>query len=83
MGGIGKTLVASWLVRQPDVREKFDTIVWATLGQTPSTDNVQSLLLQQLTGARFTGVESPEERAQQLQHAMRQENLLLVLDDCW
>ena len=83
MGGIGKTLVASWLVRQPSVREKFDTIVWVTLGQTPSAVGVQSLVLQQLTGVGFSAGESPEERTQQLQHAMRQKNLLLVLDDCW
>ena len=83
MGGIGKTLVASWLVRQSDVREKFDTIAWVTLGQTPSAINMQSLILQQLKGVRFSGAESPEEREQQLQHAMRQKKLLLVLDDCW
>ena len=54
-----------------------------TLGQTPSDDNVQSLALQQLTGARFSGDEPVEQRNLELQRAMRQKKLLVVIDDCW
>ena len=33
MGGIGKTVVSSWIVRQPTVRKAFDKIAWVALGQ--------------------------------------------------
>ena len=54
-----------------------------TLGQTPSDDSVQSLALQQLTGARFSGDEPVEQRNLELQRAMRRKKLLFVIDDCW
>ena len=82
-GGIGKTVVASWLVRHDSVREAFDKIIWVTLGQTPNAANVQNIALKQLTnGGKFDG-ESAEERKLVLQQAMQNKKLLLVLDDCW
>eukprot|EP01043_Picozoa_sp_COSAG02_P007665 COSAG02_NODE_233_length_27847_cov_20.383055_20_plen_240_part_00 len=44
---------------------------------------MQSLVLQQLTGAVFTGDEPDSQRKQSLQLAMQKKRLLLVLDDCW
>jgi hypothetical protein len=83
LGGIGKSVCASWLVRQTSVREHFEEIVWVTLGQTPSAEHVQSMALQQLNGTRFSGDEPAEQRCLELQHAMKQKKLLLVIDDCW
>ena len=83
MGGIGKTVIASWLVRHESVLKNFDQIVWVTLGQCPKDANVQSLAFQQLTGGRFTGSEDNEQRMQDLQAAMQKKKILLVLDDVW
>ena len=82
-GGIGKTVVASWLVRHDNVRQQFDAIIWVTLGQTPQALNVQQSAFQQLTGGRFSGDESDEERKIALHQAMQKTKVLLVLDDCW
>ena len=70
-------------MRQTSVREHFEEIVWVTLGQTPSAEHVQSMALQQLNGTRFSGDEPAEQRCLELQHAMKQKKLLLVIDDCW
>ena len=36
MGGIGKTTVSTWLVRQLRVRETFSQICWVPLGMSKS-----------------------------------------------
>ena len=49
----GKTVVSSWLVRQPRVRQQFSQILWVTLGQTPDISAARSTLYVQLTGRSF------------------------------
>eukprot|EP01047_Picozoa_sp_COSAG01_P050640 COSAG01_NODE_5138_length_4460_cov_2.442559_3_plen_533_part_00 len=83
IGGIGKSVILSWLVRHDIVRQKFNEIVWVTLGQTPDAALVQSVAFSQLTGASFKSEISQEQRSPALQQAMQNKNLLLVLDDIW
>jgi hypothetical protein len=84
MGGIGKTTISAWLVRQPQVRENYNQVVWATFGQTPNIQKVQSLVYLQLTGSDNNATEmSDDEVLQSLKQAFAGKTVLLVLDDVW
>jgi hypothetical protein len=84
MGGIGKTTISTWLVRQPTVRANYNQVVWATFGQTPNIQKVQSLVYLQLTGSDFaTNEMSDDEVLQSLKQAFAEKTVLLVLDDVW
>ena len=55
MGGIGKTVLASALAHDTEVREAFpDGIYWLTFGQNPNLLGLQNQLLRQLTGSNAT-----------------------------
>jgi hypothetical protein len=83
MGGVGKTTVSNWVVRQTEVRQRFAILAWISLGQTPDVDRCLSLLYLQLTGREFASNLSAEQKEEQLKQAFAQRSVLLVLDDCW
>lgn len=83
MGGVGKTVIATWLVQQNEVRAMFDQIVWVTLGQTPNLDKCQSIVFLQLTGQEMSRELTAAEILQSLQQAFAKKTVLLVLDDVW
>ena len=83
MGGIGKSVLAAMLARDPEVRAAFpDGIFWITLGQEPI------LALRQLDLARILGDASlPFQDVQQgkihLSQLLGDKTCLLILDDVW
>jgi hypothetical protein len=83
MGGIGKTTISTWLVRQQGTRNQFEQVCWLPLGQEPNLPALQELLHVQLTGGTFDGDPTPESKLEHLQQAMAGKKLLLVLDDLW
>lgn len=83
MGGIGKTTVSTWVVRNDAVRTKFGMVAWVTLGQTPVLESCANLLFLQLTGSELTAAISREQREECLKQAFLNRSVLLVLDDCW
>ena len=82
-GGIGKTIISTWLVRQTGVLETFSKIAWVTLGQTPNIDSLRGVLYQQLTGGAWDSDWTDEAKVQQLGDAFAKQKILLVLDDLW
>jgi hypothetical protein len=58
-------------------------VVWATFGQTPNIQKVQSLVYLQLTGSDLTKDISADEVLQSLKQAFAAKTVLLVLDDVW
>ena len=50
MGGIGKTMQLSALIRDPDVTSAFELLGWITMNQRPDILSLQQLLYIQLTG---------------------------------
>eukprot|EP01051_Picozoa_sp_SAG22_P002544 SAG22_NODE_115_length_19315_cov_10.458368_5_plen_1113_part_00 len=82
-GGVGKTTISAWLVRQPPVRGRFSHIGWCPLGQSPNIERLQEMLHLQLTGEELDSEASTEQRQEKLTQAMAGKNLLLVLDDLW
>eukprot|EP01045_Picozoa_sp_COSAG04_P015045 COSAG04_NODE_1165_length_7994_cov_50.104370_3_plen_574_part_00 len=83
MGGIGKTTISTWLVREEGTRKKYDQILWIPLGQQPNLEKLQELMHLELTDSKFDGDPTPEEKLMALKKAMAGKNLLLVLDDLW
>jgi hypothetical protein len=83
MGGIGKTTVSSWLVRDAAIRRKFKMLAWVSLGQTPVLTNCMELLYLQLTGHELERDLAEEPKQERLKQAFANKSILLVLDDCW
>jgi hypothetical protein len=79
-GGIGKTVLASMLARDRDVRTHFELILWITLSQTPNLGKLQQLLYLQATGAQLPQDKSDGERKELITVALRGRRCLLVLD---
>eukprot|EP01052_Picozoa_sp_SAG31_P018376 SAG31_NODE_1298_length_8922_cov_18.816956_8_plen_86_part_00 len=69
------------IIRNEDVRQFFDILVWLPLGQTPMIVKLQNLCHMQCTGKELSADLSSEERQQALQQAMKGKRVLLCLDD--
>ena len=83
MGGIGKSVLAVAVVREPEVLEAFpDGIFWVTIGQTPQMKLIQSELAFALSGTPFT-FETEHQGKMRLGELLRTRHCLLVLDDVW
>lgn len=81
--GVGKTSVAAALARDPDLRSKFEGVLWASLGQEPD------LLGEMTKWGRWLGsddlyrAESFKEATSFLRTLLRERKLVIVLDDVW
>ncbi len=83
MGGIGKTVLATALARDEEVRKAFpDGVLWVTFGQTPQILTWQSYIASALgeKQAAFTEVGLGKARLREL---FAQKACLLILDDIW
>ena len=81
-GGIGKTVLAAALARDPEVRRHFpDGVFWVTVGQGADLVDAQHGLLTRL------GVEAESRTATEgrdlLRRALAERQCLLVVDDVW
>ena len=83
MGGIGKTVTGVAIVRNEDVRQHFDIIIWLPLGQTPVISKLQNLCHLQCMGKELSAELSSNEKKETLQQAMAGKRVLLCLDDLW
>ncbi|MEO0935827.1 MAG: NB-ARC domain-containing protein, partial [Cyanobacteria bacterium J06641_2] len=83
MGGIGKTVLATALARDDDIREAFtDGIFWITLGQTPKLLDWQLYLSEALADKQATFTEISLGKAK-LKELFADKSCLLILDDIW
>jgi hypothetical protein len=83
MGGIGKTVLASALAHDSEVRQAFpDGIYWLTVGQKPSLLDLQNQLLRELTGSKET-LATEQEAKDALREALEGRSALVVVDDAW
>lgn len=83
MGGVGKTTVSSWIVRQTVCRTFYDKILWVPLGQTPDMARCYDMLLNQVSGSRFAPDTPDDKRKDDLINALAGQTVLIVLDDAW
>ncbi|MDJ1131870.1 NB-ARC domain-containing protein [Streptomyces iconiensis] len=86
-GGYGKTTLAGWACRRPEVRERFpDGVLWAQLGQAPSAGHlVASLsgLVSVMTGSGPGTYADVPSAAHAFRSSVAGTRMLLVLDDVW
>ena len=83
LGGIGKSVLATKLARDPDVQSHFsDGILWATLGQNPDILPLLSGWIQALGDNDYKPT-APESASNHLRTLLYDKRVLLVVDDVW
>jgi hypothetical protein len=84
-GGVGKTTMASAVVRDSVVRNEFERIAWVSVGQTPAVVELQRVLYQQLKAEPMPVKDGANAATQleDLQTACIGQRWLVVLDDVW
>ncbi len=83
MGGLGKTVLASALLQDPDVVAAFGPErYWIAVGQQRSPTSAQVELLRELTGKNVV-VESLSDGRKQLSNALADRPSLIIVDDLW
>ncbi|BAY15071.1 WD repeat protein [Anabaenopsis circularis NIES-21] len=83
MGGIGKTVLATALARDEEVRKAFpDGVFWVTFGQTPQILTWQSYLASALGNKQTAFTEIGLAKAH-LRQLFADKACLLILDDIW
>lgn len=82
-GGIGKTILATLIVNDHNVKEHFhDGIFWVTLGQTPDILSLLNLWIHALGDTNFKPTTN-EAASAYLRTMMQEKHVLLVVDDAW
>ncbi|WP_407883088.1 NB-ARC domain-containing protein [Scytonema sp. NUACC26] len=80
MGGIGKTHLSVKLAEQ--IQEQFDYVIWRSLGNAPSLQQILESLLQFITNSQETDLPATvDEKISLLIDYLRKHRCLLVLDD--
>ena len=83
-GGIGKTVLATALARDPDVRRAFpDGVFWITLGEQADHLEKQRELLRRLGAAANEELRTPSQGVKLLREVLRGRRFLLIVDDVW
>jgi hypothetical protein len=83
LGGIGKSTLATDLVYDLDVQERFpDGILWATLGQIPDIFSLLSGWIQAMGDFDFRPT-TQETASAHLRSILQRKAVLLVVDDAW
>lgn len=83
LGGIGKTVLATAVAYEREIREYFsDGILWVTLGQEPELLELLSQWIQALGDSSFRTT-SIEAASSQLRLLLQDKKILLILDDVW
>ena len=83
LGGIGKSVLATKLARDPDVQSHFsDGILWATLGQNPDILPLLSGWIQALGDNDYKPT-ATESASNHLRTLLYDKRILLVVDDVW
>jgi hypothetical protein len=85
-GGFGKTTMARLLVNGEEIREQFsDGIVWVTVGENvaePELAEKITNVVALLSGER-PGLTDPSAAGAELGRVLRDQRVLLVIDDVW
>ncbi|MEM9007947.1 MAG: NB-ARC domain-containing protein, partial [Cyanobacteria bacterium P01_F01_bin.86] len=83
LGGIGKSVLATAISYEKDVRDYFnDGILWVTLGQEPNLLSLLEQWIQALGDYEFRPT-SPEAASSHLRILLHNKRMLLIVDDVW
>ena len=83
IGGVGKTVLAAAVVRDPEVLQCFDALAWVAIGQTPNLAALQRSVLQQLGGSSVPTDADESTLVEALSAASAGKRVLIVIDDPW
>ncbi|XP_071939613.1 disease resistance protein At4g27190-like [Coffea arabica] len=81
-GGIGKTTVLKALLSAPEIKDKFDFLIQVTVSRYWSRKKIQLEIARQIE-LSMEGIQSADELASKLFHALQSRKYLLLLDDVW
>jgi hypothetical protein len=83
MGGIGKTILATCIAHDEQVRFAFpDGVIWVTIGRRPDIVGSQKNILQNLDALNISP-ETPHHGINLLNKYLVDKKMLLILDDVW
>jgi len=83
LGGIGKTILATVLAHDPEVKNRFsDGVLWATLGQEPDVLSLLSAWIQALGDYNYQPTKL-DLATEHLRTLLQDKSMLLVVDDAW
>ncbi|NEP19779.1 MAG: hypothetical protein F6J97_23320, partial [Leptolyngbya sp. SIO4C1] len=85
LGGLGKSVLATALVLDPEVQARFDDgILWVTLGQNPDLLTSLGGWIRKLDKSRESfSANTVEAASQYLDSLLAERRMLLVVDDVW
>lgn len=85
LGGLGKSVLATALVLDSAVQERFaDGILWVTLGQNPDLQTMLGDWIRQLDKSREAfSANTLEAASRYLHNLLAERRMLLVVDDVW
>ena len=85
LGGLGKSVLATALVLDPAVQDRFaDGILWVTLGQRPDLLTLLGDWIRQLDKSRESySANTVEASSRYLGNLLAERRMLLVVDDVW
>ena len=81
--GIGKTVTATFIARDAEIRKHFELLIWCTLGQMPDLSRMQSLVYLQATGEGLAPDSTSDQAKEKIRRALQGKRTLLILDDVW
>jgi tetratricopeptide (TPR) repeat protein len=83
MGGVGKSVLATSLIRDCEMRRKFyDGILWVTLGSSPKLEARLSSLCHAL-GQSLQPFADVQQGSATLKQLLQDKHCLLIVDDVW
>ncbi len=87
MGGVGKSVLANAVARDPKIRERFhDGIFWVSVGQDGAGQEAKALALQADLGFQLGAapdIRSAQKGKEHLRRFLVDKACLIVLDDVW
>src|SRR5208282_1686455 len=84
MGGSGKTVLASVLARDSDVRQAFPGgVIWITLGQAPGNLTTRQAQLAEALGESLPAFADVQHGKSRLSVLLEGRGCLVILDDVW
>ena len=83
--GVGKTLIATKLAHDPELRKKYpEGVLWARVGEQPDVSNILRTWLEALQISSETDAYIDVEHvAKVIRQALARRRMLLVIDDAW
>ncbi|KAF3965045.1 hypothetical protein CMV_010738 [Castanea mollissima] len=82
MGGLGKTMLVGKVATQAKEDKLFKSVVTVVVSQAPDLKKIQKDIAKEL-GLSFRDEETDSQKANLLRERLKEEKILLIIDDIW